>query len=114
MRYQQDLQVAIRDRLRKLMVANGRDAAREIRYVADWIAGQPALRSILTAADRAERDIDFGTWEENLRQRRIEWPTNTEAGRAALIWQLLQHIAEGVRTDPGRDPLSLDPPPNSG
>lgn len=100
MRYQQDLQVAIRERLRKLMVAHHQDIAREIRYVADWIADQPALRAILTAAERVEPDLNFSAWNQNLLQRRIEWPPSTGAGRASLIWQLLQHISEANRVDP--------------
>jgi hypothetical protein len=104
-RYQQDLQVAIRERLRKLMVAHHQDIEREIRYVADWIADQPALRAILTAAERVEPDLNFSAWNQNLMQRRIEWPTSTEAGRASLIWQLLQHIAEANRVGPD-DPTS--------
>lgn len=105
MRYQQDLQVAIRERLRKLMVAHHDDVGREIRYVADWIADQPTLCAILTAAERVESALDFVAWDRNLRQQRIEWSISTEAGRASLIWQLLLHISEADRTgssDPTR------------
>src|SRR5205085_1277423 len=71
---------------------------------ADWIADQPALRAILATADRVEPDLDFPALEQGLEQRRLTWPTNTEAGRAALIWQLLQQIAETDRTTPGDHP----------
>lgn len=105
MRYRQDLQVAIRERLRKLMIAHPEDLGWEIRFVADWVANHPALRSILTAAERVEPDLDFLVWDQNLqKQRMLEWPTNTEAGRASLIWHLLRHIAEADRTGPG-DPM---------
>lgn len=105
MRYQQDLQVAIRDRLRKLMIAHPEDIAREIRFVADWIAGQPALRALLAASEQVEPDLDFTSWNQNLQQRlMLEWPTSTEAGRASLIWRLLGHITEADRTGPG-DPM---------
>lgn len=97
MRYQQDLQVALRDRMRKLMVAHFKDLTGEMRYATDWIASQPALRAILATAERVEPDLDYSKWEETLKQRQLVWPSKTEAGRATLIWQLLQQTAESDR-----------------
>jgi hypothetical protein len=95
----------IRDRLRKLMISHPHDIAREIRFVADWIAGQPTLRAILTTAERAEPALDFAAWDEGLKKMRLlQWPTSTEAGRASLIWQLLRNIADSDRAGPG-DPM---------
>ena len=58
MRYQQDLQVSIHERLRRLMAAHPEDAGTEIRLVTGWIDSQPALRAILAEAGRTEPDLD--------------------------------------------------------
>jgi hypothetical protein len=99
LRYQQDLQVSLRDRLRRLMVADSEDAGHEVRLVTGWIEQQPALRAILTGAERAEPGIDHDGLASALRQgggglgRSFRWPSQTEEGRAALIWHLMRHIA---------------------
>lgn len=95
MRYQQDLQVALRDRYRRLVVAEYSTIGHEIQLVAGWIDSQPALRGILTEAERVEPDLDFNAWEKSLASSRIfNWTSRTEAGRATLAWRLLRHIAE--------------------
>ncbi len=43
MRYQQDLQVKLRDRLRKLITAKYSAAAHEVRLVVEWIDDRPPL-----------------------------------------------------------------------
>ena len=58
MRYQQDLQVSIRERLRRLVTADPEDAGHEIRLVTDWIDEQPALRAVLAEAGQAEPELD--------------------------------------------------------
>lgn len=95
-RYQQDLQVALRDRYRRLMVVGFADISHEIRVVTNWITSQPALRAILMEAERGEPELDFDAWEQSLVQHSGErlWPTETEAGRASLIWRLMRHIAD--------------------
>jgi hypothetical protein len=67
-RYQEDLQVNLRDRLRRLMVASAEDAAHEVRLVADWIGQRPALRAILAEAEGAEPGIDHGSLALALQQ----------------------------------------------
>jgi len=95
-RYQQDLQVALRDRYRRLMVASFEDISHEIRLVINWITTQPALRAILAEAERGEPELDFDAWEQSLMQYSGErlWPTGTEAGRASLIWRLMRRVAD--------------------
>lgn len=93
MRYQQDLQVALRDRFRRLMTTGYGTYAHELSLVCDWIRGQPALRSIISEVASAEQDVDAGEWIKNLKGRSsLHWPTTTEAGRARLIWELLQEM----------------------
>lgn len=94
MRYQQDLQVDLRDRLRRLLVADCEDAGHEVFLVAAWIEQQPALRAILTEAERAEPDLDRDGFAKGLSQERsFRWPSQTEAGRATLIWHLMKRMA---------------------
>lgn len=94
MRYQQDLQLALRDRYRRLVVAEYSTIGYEIRLVAGWISGQPALRGTLAEAERVEPGLDFDTWEKGLATTPIfSWASETEAGRATLAWKLLRHIA---------------------
>ena len=104
MRYQQDLQAALRKRHQRLKDANGNQIYDEIRLITRWISGQPALRAILAEAALAEPWLDFGQWEEGLHTEYwgMTWPCRTEAGRACLAWWLLDHIAH-IR--PGSQPL---------
>jgi hypothetical protein len=98
MRYQQDLQVSLRERLRRLMVAGCEDASHEVRLVTGWIDRQPALRAILTEAERAEPGLDPAALVSTLLNggtglgRQFRWPNQTEDGRAFLIWQLMRRM----------------------
>jgi hypothetical protein len=94
-RYQQDLQVSIHERLRRLMTADNEDASHEVRLVTDWIDRQPALRAILAEAQRAEPDLDPEALVSALTGGAFafRWPSQTEAGRAFLIWQLMCRVA---------------------
>jgi hypothetical protein len=99
LRYQQDLQVSLRDRLRRLMVADCEDAGHEVRLVTGWIEQQPALRAILAEAERAEPGLDRDSLITTLQRgggglgRSFRWPSQTEQSRAALIWHLMKHVA---------------------
>ena len=95
MRYQQDLQVHIHERLRRLMAADPEDASHETKLVTDWIDGQPALCGILGEAGQAEPDLDPQALVAALTNgsRTFHWPSQTEDGRAFLIWQLMRRIA---------------------
>jgi hypothetical protein len=104
MRYQQDLQVSIHERLRRLMTADPEDASHEIRLVTEWIDGQPALRAILAEAGQAEPELDPQALVLALTDdtRTFRWPSRTEASRAFIIWQLMRRIAaeDGSLADP--------------
>lgn len=97
MRYRQDLQVALRERYRRILTENFMTAGSRIRLIVDWIEKQPALRAILAEAAHAEPVLHFDAFHASI-TRDFSWPCSTEAGRATLVWQLLQHIAEDVRT----------------
>jgi hypothetical protein len=100
MRYQQDLQVALRERLRRLMVAHHSAAGHEVRLVVDWIGDQASLRAALVQAERVEPGIDadaFASYIRSVWGGAFAWPTQTDDGRAALVWGLMQQIAEEDR-----------------
>ena len=106
MRYQQDLQVHIHERLRRLMAADPEDASHEIKLVTDWIERQPALRGILAEAGQAEQDLDpqaLLAALTNGSRTFFHWPSQTEEGRAFLIWQLMRRIA-AEDSNPGAAP----------
>ena len=92
--------MALRERLRRLLVANSEDAGHEVRLVVSWMAAQPALRAILAEAEQAEPGLDLDGLAPALREgagglgRLFRWPSESEAGRAALIWHFLQQMAE--------------------
>src|SRR5712664_3942844 len=108
MRYQQDLQVSLHARLRRLMVAAAEDASHEVRLVAGWLDQQPAIRAILAEAELADPGLSPDALASALRnggrglgRRGFGWPSQTEAGRAFLIWQLMRDIA--ASEDDGTD-----------
>lgn len=110
MRYQQDLQVALRERLRRLMVADYSTAGRDVRLVVDWITKQPALRAALAEAERVEPDLDAGAFASYLKTLHgvFAWPSQTDDGRAALVWGLMQRIADDDRAGITGDRIVLD------
>lgn len=113
-RYQQDLQVSIHERLRRLMAADHEDASHEVRLVTDWIDRQPALRAILAEAQRAEPDLDPEALVSALRDggrglsRSFRWPSQTEGARAFLIWQLMRRIAAEDSDENAADRMVLN------
>jgi hypothetical protein len=77
------------------MVADCEDAGHETRLVAGWIEQQPTLRALLAEAEREEPGLDPDSLITALRAGRggLRWPSQTEEGRAVLIWHLMQRIA---------------------
>ncbi|MBM7054112.1 hypothetical protein [Streptomyces durocortorensis] len=101
MKYQQRLQVAVRERLRKLMTAPYISAGHEVHLAVTWINSQPALRGILEEASRAEPGVDRDRFRTGLTGNApFIWPSRTEEGRATLIWDLMQAIAKADADDP--------------
>lgn len=70
----------------------------EIALTRDWIDDQPMARAALVEAAAAEPDLDYEAWRAGLgKSRDFRWPARTEAGRAWLIWRLMNDIAEAER-----------------
>ena len=95
MRYRQDLQAALRKRYKRLKAASAWDITHEVALVTNWISQQSALHAILAEAERAERGLNFEQWEMRMHvpHSGLNWPSRTEAGRASLVWQLMQQVA---------------------
>ncbi|MEU2288558.1 hypothetical protein ABZ614_42870 [Streptomyces sp. NPDC013178] len=101
MKYQQRLQVAVRERLRKLMTAPYSSAGHEVHLAVTWIKSQPALRGLLEEATRAEPGLDYDRFRAGLDgDMQFIWCSRTEEGRATLIWRLIQDIAKGEAANP--------------
>lgn len=99
MRYEQDLQVQLRDRLARLLKIDYDEAAAQVKFTVNWIRKQSALVSILTNAEQAEQGLaaDFESWKQSVAQGQPA-ATETEAGRAWLVWKLLEEVADESRT----------------
>lgn len=106
MKYITNLQIAVQERSRRVLMMDHWDAFRELRYVTDWIASQALLDAIIVTAARIEPDLDFVAWAQQLRNHTLAWSTNTEAGRAWLVWQLLRKVGEADRAG-AHDPLQV-------
>ncbi|NEA68989.1 hypothetical protein [Streptomyces sp. SID12488] len=101
MKYQQRLQVAVRERLRKLMTAPYSSASHEVHLAVTWINSQPALKGLLEEASQAEPGVDRERFRAGMtRGRRFVWPSRTEQGRATLVWELVQEIASKEASNP--------------
>jgi hypothetical protein len=102
MRHQQDLQVALRERFRRILTQRVDLAGHEVRLVVDWVKKQPALRAALAEAERVEPDLDFAAFFARLRPRKLSWTSRTEEGRAMLAWRLMERIADNDIKHGGR------------
>uniref|UniRef100_A0AAU2UVP3 Restriction endonuclease n=1 Tax=Streptomyces sp. NBC_00003 TaxID=2903608 RepID=A0AAU2UVP3_9ACTN len=100
MKYQQRLQVAVRERLRKLMTAPYSSAGHEVHLAVTWINSQPALKGLLEEAAQAEPDLDSERFRAGLTNGQLSWPSRTEEGQASLIWKLMQEIAKDEVDNP--------------
>jgi hypothetical protein len=101
-RYQQDLQVDLRERLRRLIVADPSDAVHEVSLTVNWIGQQPTLQALLAEAEAVEPGLDAGIFSTAIRQHQgFRWPSETEAGRATLVWKLMQAMAAEYRAGAG-------------
>ncbi|MFG2792893.1 hypothetical protein [Streptomyces sp. NPDC048419] len=103
MKYQQDLHIAVREQFRRLMTASHTTSSHEVRLVVAWINKQPALLGLLAEAGREEPDVDaqYETFTQGLGPaEQFSWPSNTEEGRATLVWRLMQEVAEQDKTNP--------------
>lgn len=100
MRRQEDLQVKLRERLRRLLVVEHDGFGRALKTTYQFISADALLVGLLTEAGRAEPELDVEGWLESIGQHRgwgggIEWIHDTEEGQATLVWALLQGLVDG-------------------
>lgn len=99
MRRQEDLQIKLRERYRRLLVSDHDAYDSTLRVVRDFIAGDPLLQSLLIEASRVEPELDVEAWLAALGEgggwsRGMGWTHTTEAGQATLVWALVNGLVD--------------------
>lgn len=95
MKFQEGLQVELRNRYRRLYKSDYDSYASELRYLRAWIEERQALKAIIDAVERSEPGVDADAWFTALsRHDAVEWP-DSEAGRAKVVWRILVRLANG-------------------
>lgn len=94
MKYEQNLQVKLRERYRRLY-KTGQDAyVVECRYLRKFILKSPALSAIVESVERFAPEFDVAEWiDQNVNSDGYDWP-DFEEGRAKVVWQFLKDIAD--------------------
>lgn len=95
MRYEEDLQLKVRERYRKLLISNYATWISTLKVTCNWIRDQRQLVSLLEEASLFEPNLDLEGWaQESLTVRgHVDWPHTTEQGQASLSWTLMNEIA---------------------
>lgn len=95
MKYQQNLQVRLQERFKRLFKADYNIYPREVQYFVDFVDKTPALRSMVQMIERSLPDLDPAAWvQQHFGHREYDWP-DSEIGRAKVAWHLLTRWAEG-------------------
>jgi hypothetical protein len=95
---QEDLQLKLRERYRRLLVANHDAYLPLLRVVRDFMRSDALIMGLITEGRRAEPGLD----EDSLLKgvgRQVAWTHSTEGGQAVLIWRLIEAIADGEVSD---------------
>jgi hypothetical protein len=89
------LQIRLQERYRRLAKSGYEVFHREMGYLRDFVLGSPRLHAIVEALDRAEPSLSPADWvESHFINRSYDWPP-TEAGRAKVIWHIVQELGGG-------------------
>lgn len=92
--YRQDLQIALRERYRRIFKAKANTVGSELGYFVAWVKKTPSLCAILEAARATAGDFDPAAWgDANVSHQGFNWPPS-EAERAVYIWFLVERWAE--------------------
>jgi hypothetical protein len=93
-RFEQNLQVRLRERYRRLYKTDFSVYGRELGYFQNFIMSTPVLRAIVESLERVEADLDAEKWvSENFTYQGYDWPPS-EAGRAKIIWWLMSQWSQ--------------------
>lgn len=100
MRRQEDLQLKLRERYRRLLVADMNAYLPLLKVIREFIKSEPALTALLVEAGRSEPNLDLNAVVDGLgASRHSPWTHTTEGGQAAQVWRLVEAIADGVASD---------------
>lgn len=95
MRYEQNLQVKLRERYRRLFKSSNDAYATECGYFRKFILRVPVLKAIVDSLQQFDPDLDASEWiKENIDWQGYAWP-DSEEGRAKVVWQLVGDVADG-------------------
>lgn len=95
-RRQEDLQVKLRERLRRLLVADHESYLPQLRLTRDFLASDPLVASLLAEAALAEPGLDIDAFIELMKQRQLAWPHTTEGGQTTIVWDLMNRMVDGT------------------
>lgn len=99
MRLLDDLQGGLARRYHQIAGSRSQGFGREVKYAADWMGKQPLLTAIIDEARHVEEPPPLEEWLEQCEDEvGMVWPTETDAGRAVLIWNLLREL-ESARAE---------------
>lgn len=92
---QVDLQVKIRERYRHLMTAPFTSYEHEVRLVLQFLDTTPAIVSVLAQARAQSTGVSVEQWLNDCNESRgLQWPTESNADRADLLYRFLQQLAD--------------------
>jgi hypothetical protein len=94
-RRQEDLQLKLRERYRRLLVADHDAYLPQLRLIRDFMREDRIVTGLLAEARRVEPGLDEQSLLKGDFHRRVAWAHTTEGGQAVLIWRLMQAIADG-------------------
>ncbi|WP_218108392.1 hypothetical protein, partial [Actinacidiphila rubida] len=88
-----DLQEGLARRYRQIVNSRRQNFGHEVKYAADWIGKQPLLAAIIAEARHVEEPPPLPGWLDKCEEELgMVWPTDTEEGRAVLLWNLLSSL----------------------
>ncbi|WP_210594291.1 hypothetical protein [Streptomyces sp. GESEQ-35] len=105
MRLLDNLQGGLARRYRQIVNSPAQGLGREVKYAADWIGKQPLLTAIIAEARHVEEQPPLTEWLGQCENSvGMVWPTETEAGRAVLSWNLLSELEWADPSSNGHSP----------
>lgn len=100
MKRQEDLQLRLRERYRRLLVADMDAYLPQLRTTCDLLRAEPIVTGLIEEAKRAEPDLDTAGLLDRIGGReRPLWTHKTEGGQVALIWYAMEALADGTAND---------------
>jgi hypothetical protein len=78
------------------MTSDHRHGQEELVLVTGWINKQPALRSIISEAEKVSPEINIEDFKEAMRAKgHVRWTSDSEEERAFFGWKVMTDLASG-------------------